>query len=213
MRARLLHGSAAALAALCASCPALGPGEETFEGAPTESSDRIPVVDDIGPFDPREAVDDDDGNAALADQDDPNDGSAFANVDAHGRPAAGREGAENERTSDELDDEREPVAEPAQVAARAEERAQEVEAVDDAGAGDEDQRKAALARNPAPEPRVDSEGLWGRAADMALETLLVALVAALFSAAIVFARSHVKTVAVGSILLGAVTWFVWSQVA
>ena len=195
--------------ALCASCPGLGFEEEPFEGSPTASSDRLPVVDDVGPFDPSEAVDDDDGAVVLADTDDPTDSAAFSETDAEGEVKT--EGAENERSDGELGAEGEAVADPTVVAERVEERTQEIEQVEES-AGDEDEQKAALDENPPPEPVAESESTGTKAMDLFLETVIVAVLAALLSAAIVFARSHVKTVAAATVGLVVVAWFLVSQI-
>jgi hypothetical protein len=194
--------------ALCPSCGLLGSGEESFEGPPSASSDRVPVVDDVGPFDPSEAVDDDDGSVVLADTDDPTDGGAFSDTAADG--GSKTEAAENEAGDRELGTEAEPVADPAEVAAREEEQRREVEQVE-RSAGDEDVQKAELAENPPPEPVTESEPAWTKALDIALEVLIVAGAAALLSATLVFARSHPKTLAVASLGFGAIVWFLVSQ--
>jgi hypothetical protein len=192
---------------LCTSC--LGPDEETFEGSPAAGSDRVPVVDDVGEFDPSEAVDDDDGSIVLDKARDPTDGAAFAETDAEGAPKT--DAAENERKDGgEVGSKEEPVADDAEAAARKAERSREVERVEE-NAGDEDEAKAAVAENPPPEPVVESKPLRSKAVDYALETLIVALAAASLSAAIVLARSHPRMVTVASIALGAVAWFVLKQ--
>jgi hypothetical protein len=196
--------------ALCASCPMLESRQETFEGTPTQSEDRIPVVDDVGPFDPSEAVDDDDGAVELADKDDPTDREAFSDTDGGASPAS--EGGENERAGDEPEERGESVATPAEVEALKEERSREVERAD-AGAGDEDEQKEALAENPPPEPVRESEGAWAGVLDLALETLLVAGLAAVLAAAVVFARSHIKTVSIAVVVIGILAWFVSRQMA
>ena len=206
MRAHHVFFLAGMTLALCASC--LGFEEEPFEGAPSASADRVPVVDDVGPFDPSEAVDDDDGSVVLADTDDPTDSGAFSDTDAEGE--AKTEGGENERGDDELGAEEEAVAEPEEVAEKEQERSQEVEQIEES-AGDEDEQKAELVQNPPPEPVAESEGLGTKTLDLALEGLIVAIAAALLSAAIVFARSHAKAVTVAGVCLIGVVWFMTSQ--
>ena len=195
--------------ALFGSC--LAPDEETtFTGSTTASSDRIPVVDDVGPFDPREAVDDDDGAVVLGKTRDPTDAGAFEKTNAEGAPKT--DAAENERKDGgKVGSKEEPIADDAQAAAREAEQARKVERAEKDG-GDEDRQKAAAAENPPPEPVVDSKPMAWKAADYAFETLIVALAAALLSAAVVFARSHARTVTVAVVVLGAVAWFVVRQV-
>jgi hypothetical protein len=204
-RSRLLLALAAI--GLASSCPLLGSEEEPFEGSPAEGEDRVPVVDDVGPFDPSEAVDDDDGAVVLADTDDPTDGDAFRSEDGGSPPT---EAAENERAGAELGSSREPVAGPAEVEAKKEQHEEQVERAEE-GPGDEDQAKIELGHNPPPEPARESEPAWDEALDYALEALIVAAFAALLAAAIVFARSHPKTVISTSVGIGLVGWFLWSQ--
>lgn len=230
------------LALLCASCPLLGSEEEPFEGEPA-SADRVPVVDDVGPFDPSEAVDDDDGAVVLADTDDPTDGAAFAEkapeesraseaaagteaveqaapVEAAQTQAEGTEGEKTEGAENELADgeSQEPGAPGEAVAAPAEVEAREEERrqeVEQAenGPGDEDEKKAEIADNPPPEPLRESEGLPNEALDFVLETLVIAAGAALISAAVVFARTHPRVILGAVFVCGVLAWFVASQVA
>ncbi len=195
----------AAALALCCSCPILGSDEEPPAGAPSASMDRVPVVDDVGPFDPSEAVDDDDGPVVLAGKDDPTDQDAFEEDATEAADAA-----ENERGDGEPGAPGEDVAQPAEVAARERERKRDLERAEEAG-GDEDERKAELGHNPPPEPATESEPAWLRPLELALETLIVACVAALLSAAIVFARSHPRLVTAAAIGAAA-AWFLSSQV-
>ena len=73
-------------------------------------------------------------------------------------------------------------------------------------------------------PRAAMDGEYGRAADLcstgaagwqaldsALEALIVAAFAAALAAASVFARSHLKTVAAASAVIGLVAWFLSSR--
>jgi hypothetical protein len=205
-------------AALCWACPILGHDEEPLAPGPVESEDRIPVVDETGPFDPSEAVDDDDGDVVLAGTDDPTDGSAFADETAGGEARAIEASARKDENEREKGRERdspgapgEPVADEAEAAAREQARKEAVERVDASGAED-DEKKVELGHNPPPEPTVESERETGKVLDVALETLLVAIVAALLSGALVFARSHPRSVLVGLVGLCLVAAFFLSQV-
>jgi hypothetical protein len=224
--ARSLRGPLVAVlaAALCWACPILGHDEEPLAPGPVESEDRIPVVDEAGPFDPSEAVDDDDGDVVLADTDDPTDASAFADEEGGGEVRAIEASAEKAERTEEAENERrpgggrdepgapgEPVADEAEAAAREQDRKEAVERVDASGAED-DEKKVELGHNPPPEPTVESERETGKVLDVALETLLVAIVAALLSGALVFARSHPRSVLVGLVGACLVAAFFWSQV-
>jgi hypothetical protein len=209
-------GAILAVLSLCA-CPLLGHEEEPLPEGAELSEDRIPVVDDTGPFDPSEAVDDDDGDVVLAATDDPTDASAFADETAGGdvrarEASAGKRENEGEKPdSDTPGAGGEPVADEAEAAAREQARTQEVEEADANGA-DDNEEKVELGHNPPPEPTVESEREGGKLLDIGLETLLVALAAALLSGALVFARSHPRTVIVGVLGLCLVAAFFLSQV-
>jgi hypothetical protein len=165
----------------------------------------VPVVDDVGAFDPSEAVDDDDGPVALADTDDPTDRDPFDET-----AESSGEGAENERGDGDPGTKREPVADPAEVEQREEEKTRAVERID-ASAADEDELKTELGHNPPPERAVRSEGEATTVLDYALETLIVAGAAALLSAGIVFARSHAKLATAITLGIALVSLFLWTQ--
>jgi hypothetical protein len=195
----------AAVLAACAACTFLGFEEQSFEGGPADSSDRVPVVDDVGAFDPSEAVDDDDGPVPLADTDDPTDRDPFDDT-----AESSGQGVENERGDAEPGTKREPVADPAEVEQREEEKSRAVERID-ASAADEDELKTELGRNPPPERALRSEGPGTKALDLALEALIVAGAAALISAGVVFARSHAKLATATALGLALLSWFFWTQ--
>lgn len=81
----------------------------------------------------------------------------------------------------------------------------------DEGTEDEDEAKVALGHNPPPEPAVASESAGTKVLDLALETLLVAVLAAVLSAALVFARSHPRTVSIAALVWVVLAGFVMTQ--
>lgn len=203
-------------AGLCWACPLLGSEEEPVAEGPTESVDRIPVVDDTGPFDPSEAVDDDDGAVVLDDTDDPTDAGAFSDEDPRRARAVEASAAKGEKSENEREKgsepgaDGEPVADEAEAAAREQHKKEEVERADESGA-DDDKEKVELGHNPPPEPTVESEREGGKLLDAVLELGLVAALSALLAGAFVFARSHPRSVAIGVVVVAALTAFVLLQ--
>lgn len=228
------------LAPACALLPG-GAGEEP-PSRDAEGQEELPVVDDTGPFDPAEAVDDDDAPVvAVGTEKDPTDQDPFvdeprpdegradgespaeerAEDEPEGRAAAhaadeptrtGTEPGENER---ERADERpagERVASPQEVRELEEARTRKLEEIARAD-GDDEEAKAELARNPPPEPLPEPDPIERAALAWVMEGLVLALVAGVLTALWRFARHYPKTVGAVALAGVALVGFFLSQSA
>lgn len=188
-----------------AACGLLGDEEQ----AP-QALEQLQVVADDAPFDPREAVDDDDDEVGVLEQGDgaPEDQPAFQEGRDGERetPAAGRE-RQRAPTRAAADRDRrawtqragEHAATPDEVAALREARIAEAERV--AGAEDSDgEAKRALATNPPAEPLGPPEPIGWTIAGTVFEGLLLAALAAMATGVITLWRAFPKATLMTAVL-------------
>lgn len=172
----------------------------------------LPVVDEHGPFDPREAVDDDDAEATeLLQGEKEIDEEAFADEPPAREsvrgpptdPAEEREATDAPAADDEPEGEvavrgfeetedGERVAPPEEVARLRVSRRAELRNIEK-NAEDDDRAKADLARNPQREEPGAGESMTWTAVDLALEALIVAIGAAAVALLWTFGNRFPKT--------------------
>ena len=135
------------LAALAGACLFGGEEEGPEEPLPGAGSDNLPVVDDVGPFDPAEAVDDDDeALVELGQADDTTDQDPYADEPTPAEDPANQGGGQDEQDrgapdARRADASREGDGEPRARAAAAHERDAAGQPVDE-GAGEPPRARA-----------------------------------------------------------------------